>query len=384
MPKRLAGLPAAFIALLFSITAMQAAGKDGPEIVLRSRALADMTVSGYEGNGPEAYFRLEDFRIGIKASYKTYEIKADLGYGDGKVKIKDLLMNFRLGDCILSVGNAYEPFSMDMLISTADLRFHQSAASVLAFTDGRKLGATIHYRTGSWYLATGLYTCNDINSLGDEKKNIIVSTSRAAWRKPAGRRLLHAGAAFSYRSRELRREEGMPEDAASRKISSAGITSMFARPLLEAEIPDCGSQLKGALEFLYMSERWMIQAEYYLNRINRLFGGECYTPHGGYVQACLLIKGKGFGYDMDYGIPERPAGEKALELAARLNYTNLDDPLPGIFGGEETDLSLGVNFYIDRHIGIKFNVGYVWPGRHCNPFYSKNLFLAQVRLQYII
>ena len=87
---------------------------------------------------------------------------------------------------------------------------------------------------------------------------------------------------------------------------------------------------------------------------------------------------------MDYGIPERPAGEKALELAARLNYTNLDDPLPGIFGGEETDLSLGVNFYIDRHIGIKFNVGYVWPGRHCNPFYSKNLFLAQVRLQYII
>ena len=371
MPKRLAGLPAAFIALLFSITAMQAAGKDGPEIVLRSRALADMTVSGYEGNGPEAYFRLEDFRIGIKVSYKTYEIKADLGYGDGKVKIKDLLMNFRLGNCILSVGNAYEPFSMDMLISTADLRFHQSAASVLAFTDGRKLGATIHCRTGGWYLATGLYTCNDINSLGNEKKNIIVSTSRAAWRKSAGRRLLHAGAAFSYRCRELRREESMPENAASRKISSAGITSMFARPLLEAEIPDCGSQLKGALEFLYMSEKWMIQAEYYLNRINRLAEENAIGRTADTCRPACLSR-------------EKDSAMTCLELAARLNYTNLDDPLRGIFGGEETDLSLGVNFYIDRHIGIKFNFGYVWPGRHCNPLYSKNLFLAQVRLQYII
>ena len=61
----------------------------------------------------------------------NWEAKADIGLGGGKVAIKDLLLNYHFKNSVLSLGNAYEPFSLDMLISTADLRFHQSAASVL-------------------------------------------------------------------------------------------------------------------------------------------------------------------------------------------------------------------------------------------------------------
>ena len=80
-------------------------------------------------------------------------------------------------NCVVAVGNAYEPFSMDMLISTVDMRFNQSATSVLAFTNSRKLGATIHYYLPSLYLATGVYTHNDINKIGSSQVNAFVSTS---------------------------------------------------------------------------------------------------------------------------------------------------------------------------------------------------------------
>ena len=100
------------------------------------------------------YYRLEDFRVGFKATYRQYEMKADIGLGGNKVAIKDLLLNYHFKHGVLSLGNAYEPYSMDMLISTADMRFHQSAGSVLAFTDGRKLGLTYHSSLPFGYWAT--------------------------------------------------------------------------------------------------------------------------------------------------------------------------------------------------------------------------------------
>ena len=122
---------------------------------------------------------LEDFRVGFKATYRQCEMKADIGLGGNKVAIKDLLLNYHFKHGVLSLGNAYEPYSMDMLISTTDMRFHQSAGSVLAFTDGRKLGLTYHSSLPFGYWATGLYTHNDINKIGDGQVNALVSTCGA-------------------------------------------------------------------------------------------------------------------------------------------------------------------------------------------------------------
>lgn len=120
-------------------------GQDSLKIKFRSRALLDATVSGYGKEQAQGYYSLEDFRVGFKAVYGKYELKADIGLGGGKVAIKDLMLNYHLKNSVLALGNGYEPFSMDMLISTVDLRFHQSATSVLAFADSRKFGITYHY-----------------------------------------------------------------------------------------------------------------------------------------------------------------------------------------------------------------------------------------------
>ncbi|WP_303013129.1 porin [uncultured Bacteroides sp.] len=120
------------------------------QIKFRSRALLDATVSGYGTEKVQGYYRVEDFRLGFKATYEKFELKADVGMGGGKLAFKDLLLNYHFKNGVLSFGNSYEPFSMDMLISTADLRFRQSAASVLAFTNSRKLGITYHFYNEHW------------------------------------------------------------------------------------------------------------------------------------------------------------------------------------------------------------------------------------------
>lgn len=370
-------IPVLMTALLIGWAAIRA---NGPlQIKFRSRALLDVMVSGYGKEKAQGYYRVEDFRLGFKATYGKFELKADVGIGEGKVLFKDLLLNYHFKNSVLSFGNGYEPFSMDMLISTADLRFHQSAASVLAFTDSRKLGITYHFYNTHWYLGSGIYTHNDLNRIGKEQKNAFVSTSRAVWRKQdKEHRLLHFGGAFSFRTREVN-TQGLP----TRMLESAGVTSMFPEPLLGVEIPNKGTEAKAVMEVLYMVPRFMLQTEYYFAQLNRTGGGHAFRPHGGYIQGGILVKGCGFGYDAIYAIPERPVSPQAIELVARFNYTNLNDAKVKIRAGEEKDLSLGINFYLNKYLAIKINGSYVWVGEHCNSFYQKDFFLAQVRMQYI-
>lgn len=349
------------------------------KIGFRSRALLDATVSGYGKENVQGYYRVEDFRLGFKASYGRYELRADVGLGGRKVAIKDLLLNYHFRRGVLAVGNTYEPFSLDMLISTADLRFHQSAASVLAFTNSRKLGVTYHFYNESCYLATGIYTNNDINKIGEGQKNSFVSTSRAVWRRQMdGGRRIHAGGAFSFRTRNVNQVEPPVGE-----IVSDGVTSMFSTPLLEAEVSNMGTELKTVVELLYTAPRFMIQSEYFYDQMNRTEGRKPYRSHGGYVQGGFLIKGKGFEYDAMYGIPGRPLTPQAVELVARFNYSNLNDSKSGIKGGEEKDVSLGVNYYLNQYLGVKLSGSYVWVGKHCNEFYAKDFFLTQLRLQYV-
>ena len=80
----------------------------------------------------------------------------------------------------------------------------------------------------------------------------------------------------------------------------------------------------------------------------------------------------------------RPESERVCSgICTRFNYTDMNDERSGILGGEEKDLSLGINFYLNRYLGIKINGSYVWVGDFCNSFYQKNFFLSQLRLQYV-
>ena len=367
------------IFLFFLLLTPCLSAKDSLAVKIRSRALLDATLSGYGKQSVQGYYKLEDFRIGFKAFYGKYEVKADIGYSSGKWAFKDLLFNFHFPHSVLSIGNGYEAYSMDMLTSTSDMRFHQSASSVLAFTDSRKLGVTYHYYQKQLYASTGLYTYNDINKIGKNQKNAFISTSRLVLRpRMEKERIWHIGGAFTFRSKEINKEA-----ETEKAIKSDGVTSLFGTPLMEATLKNPGAEYRGILELLVTGPRYMVQGEYFLNTYRLDNRQEAYRPHGGYLQGSYLIIGRGFQYDPVYAIPGRPSSDRALEITARYNYTNLNDTKAGIDGGRENDLSIGANFYLNKYIGIKLSGSYVFATMNCNAFYSKNMLIGQVRLQYV-
>lgn len=354
---------------------------DNPlKIKFRTRALLDATVSGYGKDDVQGYYRLDDLRVGFQASYNGFTAKVDAGLEGGKCAIKDLLLSYRFGqNHTLILGNGYEPFSMDKLISTASRSFLQPAASTLACTNSRKFGATWHMHRPHCYLTTGIYTHNDVNKLGSGQKNAFVSTSRGVWRtRPWGRHsLLQLGGAFSFRSRE-KNADGVPVGS----FSSDGITTLFDIPMLEATVSHMDTEVKGLAELLCLGARFMVQGEYYWDRMNRTVG-HAYRLHGGYLLGGWLLTGRDFEYDERTAVPGRPLSPRALLLTARLDYADANDRRAGIGGGSMTDVSVGLSWYLNKYIGVKLNASYVWVGNHCNDFYQDDFFLAQMRLQYI-
>lgn len=366
--------------MLLALTLQTAQAQDSLKLKFRSRGFLDAMPSGYGTDNVQGYYKVEDFRVGFKARYQRYELTADLGVTDQKVKFKDVLLNVHYKNTVLAIGNTFEPFSMDMMMNTADLRFNQSAASVMAFTTSRRLGVTVHHLYKGLYMATGLYTDNDINEVGDGQTNAYVSTSRLVWRlrDAGGRQLFHIGAAASFRTKESNTTE--PPVVS---LGSVGVTSMFPHGMMEAQVDHAGTKTRQLVELLYTSPRVMVQGEYFFNQYNRTGGLATYRPHGGYLQCAVLLRGRGFGYDYDYALPERPQSDKACELVLRIDHTDLNDAGAGIYGGEETDYSLGLNMYFNRYLAWKIGASYVDVGAHCNSFYTKDCFVVQTRLQYI-
>ena len=95
-----------------------------------------------------------------------------------------------------------------------------------------------------------------------------------------------------------------------------------------------------------------------------------YTGHGGYVQCSWLLTGRQYGYDEALACPGRPVG-RALELCGRFNILDMD-------------FSLGVNYYMNKHIGMKLAYSWVMPGKHIKEISDKNFSVVQLRFQMIL
>ena len=93
------------------------------------------------GNGME----FNDLRIGVKGIYQNWTMKLEMGYAGNKATIKDAFATYSYKNSSIQIGQFYEPFSLDMLCSTFDLRFNQSPGAVLALTNSRRMGATYSY-----------------------------------------------------------------------------------------------------------------------------------------------------------------------------------------------------------------------------------------------
>lgn len=329
------------------------------------------------GNGTE----FSDLRVGVKATYRQWDMKVEIGYAGSKVSIKDAFATYTSGKHILQVGQFYEPFTLDMLCSTFDLRFNQSPGAVLAMTNSRRLGVAYTYNSKHYYACGGLFTDNDISNVKNVSQGYAID-GRFVYRpvNEAGR-LLHVGLAGVYRTPD----GAMPEDDNVNTFiyKSPGVTTIDNRNLIFAEVDNARYQFKLGAELLIYYRKFFLQSEYIRTQVKRRDGFTDYTGQGGYIQCSWLLMGNEYAYDAALACPARPVG-RALELSGRFNSVDMNDRGAEILGGAQKDLSLGVNYYINKHIGVKLNYSYVMPGSDIKEISSNNFSILQARFQFIL
>jgi phosphate-selective porin OprO/OprP len=230
-------------------------------------------------------------------------------------------------------------------------------------------------KSATW--ALGLFRSNsDVfgDDLGDNGEKSV--TGRTTWlplydQSAQGRHLAHLGASYSFRDadNDSVRFHAQPE------IRSHNTTPPAPSFVDTLAIPAHGHQLFG-LEAAVVRGPFSMQWEYMLVPVDRLSGDDPIF-HGTYWYASYFLTGEHRPYRRESGTFDRVmpfeefflirtgrgvcAGWGAWEVAARISFVDLDDA--GVLGGELTELTLGLNWYMNPYTRISTNYAHAYLDR---------------------
>ena len=350
--------------------------KKNLKIKLNGRVMVD---GGYIGADDALQEAFPDFQGGhgnfrdlriifTGTAYDHIDFKLDIDFanvGD----IKDVWIGYRevpfLGD--IKAGHFREPVSMERLTSLTNITFMERALPTEAFAPGRNIGImcnnTILDDRMTWAAGAFLLT-GSFSNVGDFNDSLTEAFGTALTARVTGlpryaddgRQLLHLGLSYSHQFRNEQRAES------NLKLRSHPESRLTNDVLVNTgEFPAEGANIFGG-EVATVSGPFSFQGEYFYFLTDASTVGD---PRfwGFYGYASYFLTGEHRSYDRSQGIflgitPKHEfhlfdEGWGALELAFRLSYLDLNSK--SINGGKETNLTFGVNWYLDEKIRFMFN-----------------------------
>lgn len=244
------------------------------------------------------------------------------------------------------LGNVQEPLSLEELTSSNKITFMERA-TITAFTPSYHLGVLLTSYGENWSAAGGYFE----ETVSEQKTDRISSGWGTAGRLTFSpvhekRRAVHLGISAEYREPNSNtvRYSARPESKATdnRLVSTRTVRNVSDTLIYGLE----GALIQGP---------WSLQAEYMQARVQRTSGPDL-AFDGWYAFASWFVTGENRRYNRKNGSfkqirPKHPYG--AWELAARYSRIDLSDQ--DIQGGEQDDITLGVNWYPNRNLRVMAN-----------------------------
>ncbi|MES9971710.1 MAG: porin [Candidatus Thiodiazotropha sp.] len=320
---------------------------------LGGRILADVAVYDEDrnalGNGSE----LRDLRLDLEGRlYADFIYEFSVDFSDGEADVKDAWFAYDANyPWRFTVGHFKEPFSLVEMTSKRYLTFMERALPNV-FAPGRSLGIGAHWSSAQMTFATGLFGDDyndDTDDEGDEGWGV---TGRITYAPKAEQRsALHLGVAASYR--KLDDEEKVRFD--SRPESH--LTDI--RYLDTGKLEQSDSTTLLGVEGAWVSGSFSLQGEWIQAKIERDVENDP-TFDGWYLQASWFLTGESRHYKQSsakFGRIRPLSDRGALEVAARFSSVDLNDG--SIEGGSSDNVTLGVNWYINRQIRLMANTIFI-------------------------
>lgn len=242
----------------------------------------------------------------------------------------------------IRAGNVLQPFSLEAMTSSNVITFMERGLPY-AFSPNYRLGALVNTYGEHWSGAVGLFGgAVRGGSVGEDGKGAAARLAVAPVKDK--RRLLHFGASLLYQD---------PDEARYRSRPEAHLSD--ERLVNTGTLRDVDNTFTWGLETAGVYGPLSLQAEYMQVSVNR-DGRSDPDFNGWYVYGSWFMTGEHRRYNARKGTFKqvRPKSKYgALELAVRYSTLDLEDE--NITGGEEKNLTVGLNWYLNRNFRLMAN-----------------------------
>lgn len=288
--------------------------------------------------------------------YRYVEFKAEYDFAGGDADFKDVFLGLKqiVGKAGLRVGHFKEPFSLEELTSSNHITFIERALPVEAFAPSRNTGFMLHRTDARFSWGAGIF--KEADDFGNAEDNVSDSawalTGRIAgtpYFNNEGKSMLHLG--LSFTSRDPVRD--------SVRIRTRPEMHLSPGRFVDTLDLDADGYQKAGFEFALVQGPFSIQAEYIQASVD-LIDGESGDFSGYYAYVSYYFTGESRKYKQgkfDRLIPVRnlfrDGGVGAWEIALRYSAIDLTDGR--IVGGEESNVTLGLNWYLNPNMKVMWN-----------------------------
>ena len=304
------------------------------------------------GNGAE----LRRARLFAKGTvYHDWFYKAQVDFAGNSTSLKDFYLGYSGFDSAkIKIGHFKEPFSLEELTSSKYITFMERGLPN-AFSPGRNTGLSMSTHGDKWGAAAG-YFFEGVKNSDSPKSQGWGATGRVHFAPLAEKeRVVHLGAAVSYRGsdgdNEIRFRERPESHVTSTRLVDTGTVSGY------------DNQTLFGLEAATVYGPFSLQGEYMQASVDVSGSGSDPDFSGWYVYGSYFLTGEHRPYKASSGTFGRvkptsvvgKGGTGAWEIAAR--YSSIDLADSGYTGGEEDNITLGLNWYATPN--VRFMANYV-------------------------
>jgi phosphate-selective porin OprO/OprP len=283
--------------------------------------------------------------------FNDWKFKAQFGFSGNETDIEDAYLRytgFDAGD--ITVGHFKEPWSLEELTSSKYTTFMERAMPVEAFAPSRKLGIGFGHYEKNWTANVGVFA-NGESAENDDHNEGHGYAARATYAPILEEnKVIHLGAYGEYRD---------PQDGEVRYRTRPEAHIANERLVDTGTIDDVDNTTKWGLEAASVWGPFSLQGEYMSVDNDISGGGDDPEFDGWYAYGSWFITGESRAYKKGVFSRVKPksvvgkGGHGAWELGARYSDIDLNDS--GVEGGEEKNMTIGVNWYATPTIRLMAN-----------------------------
>ncbi len=311
-----------------------------------------------EGTGDKKFVdgvAIPDLRLGVKAGYGKWKAKVDVGFGYGKVGLKDTYIEYDFNESNLIRGGYFVPqFGLNSETSSSMKPSYEEPTSNEFFYANPRLLALMHiYDKGQFFAGTTVFAeaaamTKNATEMG---KQAWGAQTRLVWRPMhSDGDAFQIGCSFNYSS---------PTGGDHNEFTySANFPSRVSKVTnVSATIDHAKGLFKMPPEVLFMRGNIALEAQYYYMNVARKDGFRNYTAQGAYGMFRALLLGSRYRYShVDCGMAT--PDPRSLEVVLGYNYTNASDASAGIYGGITNDANCTFNYYINKYMIARLRYSY--------------------------